>query len=255
MTTIEALLNISSPQFITYCNTDNELQNKMQRHDLDQLDRYTDDATKPANLFTMLNNHMGLYGEVKKEIMFDTKGLKKTCMVIPEIGEIELFLQEPLSFPDDVLWEGNLSICKYIYQILTQSNNILPRIHTINLGDLETWYQRAFDFVLFEEGVQGEKPWGMIQKIDALLCIYEQPDLVLLDRFESAKKTIYYLGQFGLRIDNRKKWGKTIIRENIDILCEGLVRWPKSLAWYIKDSTGWEIEVALSDYNKIQFEQ
>ncbi len=123
-----------------------------------------------------------------------------------------------------------------------------------NFKETVEWYQNVFGFILVEEGIQDEKPWGVIQKISALLCIYEQQDLVLLDRFESAEKSIHYLAHFGLRIDNQQEWEETIKREKIDIMYDGPIRWPKSLSWYIKDPTGWEIEVALWDNNQIQFE-
>ncbi|MCH7762561.1 MAG: VOC family protein [Candidatus Marinimicrobia bacterium] len=136
---------------------------------------------------------------------------------------------------------------------VTQLDHLNLSVH--NFKETVEWYQKVFDFMLVEKGVQDGNPWGVIQKGSALLCIYEHPDLVLLDRFESAEKSIHYLAHFGLRIDNLKEWEKTIERENIVVMYEGPIRWPKSLAWYIKDPTGWEIEVALWDDNKIKFEQ
>lgn len=124
-----------------------------------------------------------------------------------------------------------------------------------NFKETVEWYQKVFGFILVEKGIQDDKPWGIIQKESALLCIYEQQDLVLLDRFESAEKSIHYLAHFGLRIDNQQVWEETIKREKIDVMYDGPIRWPKSIAWYIKDPTGWEIEVVLWDNNKIQFEK
>jgi len=124
-----------------------------------------------------------------------------------------------------------------------------------NFKETVDWYNKVFGFMVVEEGIQDEKPWGIIKNNDALLCIYEQPDFVLLDRFESAEKFIHYLAHFGLRIDNQQEWEKTIVREKIAVMYDGPIRWPNSVSWYIKDPTGWEIEVALWDNNRIKFQQ
>lgn len=127
-------------------------------------------------------------------------------------------------------------------------------ISVSNFMETVDWYGKIFGFILVEKGIQDKRSWGVLQKGDALLCIYEQPDLVSKDRFQMAEASLHYLAHFGLRIDDQKVWEETIKRENVHILYGGPIRWPKSISWYIKDPTGWEIEVVLWDNNKIQFE-
>ncbi len=122
-----------------------------------------------------------------------------------------------------------------------------------NFKETVEWYQKVFGFILVEKGIQDDKPWGIIQKESALLCIYEQQDLVLLDRFESTEKSIHYLAHFGLRITDKEAWEKIVESENLTLLYDEVIQWPHSLAWYIKDPTGWEIEVVYWQNNTILF--
>jgi catechol 2,3-dioxygenase-like lactoylglutathione lyase family enzyme len=120
--------------------------------------------------------------------------------------------------------------------------------------DTVTWYSRVFGFKLVEEGVQDGTKWGVIRAGEALLCIYEYPDCELHDRFEMRKRGLHGLNHFGLRITDEKEWLDIIERENLEILYDGPIRWPHSTAWYLKDPTGWEIEVALWDGDHVDFD-
>ncbi len=116
------------------------------------------------------------------------------------------------------------------------------------------WYGRVFGFELVEKGLQDGLPWGVIRAGEALLCIYEHPGLELPDRFEMKKRGLHCLNHLGLRITDEAKWLATIEREKLEILYDGSIRWPHSTAWYLKDPTGWEIEVALWDDDTIAFD-
>ena len=112
-----------------------------------------------------------------------------------------------------------------------------------NFDETVEWYNKIFGFKLVEQGVQDGLKWGVIQCNDAMLCIYEAPELVHLDRFEMKDKELHYLAHFGLRITDKEAWEKIVESENLTLLYDEVIQWPHSLAWYIKDPTGWEIEV------------
>ncbi len=116
------------------------------------------------------------------------------------------------------------------------------------------WYGRVFGFELAERGMQDGLPWGVIRAGEALLCIYQHPGLELPDRFEMRRRGLHGLNHFGLRISDEAQWLATIEREGLEILYDGPIRWPHSTAWYLKDPTGWEIEVALWDDDTIAFD-
>jgi catechol 2,3-dioxygenase-like lactoylglutathione lyase family enzyme len=116
------------------------------------------------------------------------------------------------------------------------------------------WYRRVFDFELVEEGLQDGSPWGVIRSGEAMLCIYEHRDIELLDRHTMRARGLHGLNHIGLRITDREKWLDRAEREGVEILYEGPVRWPHATAWYVKDPTGWEIEVAHWDDDHIAFD-
>jgi len=107
------------------------------------------------------------------------------------------------------------------------------------------WYGRVFGFEVVERETDAQgRPWGVLRAGDALLCIYEHPEL----RFEdSGARHAHGVNHFGLRITDRAQWEKAMEREGIEPGYGGPVSWPHSMAWYIQDPTGYEIEVALWD--------
>ncbi len=115
------------------------------------------------------------------------------------------------------------------------------------------WYARIFDFELVEEGLQDGIRWGVIQSGEALLCVYEHPARRHLDRFELGDHHLHGMAHFGLRITDEADWLDIVEREKVPILYDGVIRWPHSLAWYVKDPTGYEIEVALWNGDRITF--
>jgi len=126
----------------------------------------------------------------------------------------------------------------------------------LSVADFEQtvdWYTRIFDFELVEEGLQDGIRWGVIKSGEALLCIYEHPQRRHLDRFELGDHNLHGMAHFGLRINDQAEWLDTVEREKVPILYDGVIRWPHSLAWYVTDPTGYEIEVALWDGDQIQF--
>jgi catechol 2,3-dioxygenase-like lactoylglutathione lyase family enzyme len=123
-----------------------------------------------------------------------------------------------------------------------------------SFADTADWYRRVFDFEIVEEGVQDGKPWGVIKSGEALLCIYEHPRLEKLDRFQMGERGLHFLAHFGLRVTDEEEWLATVKREGLAILYDGPIRWPHATAWYLLDPTGWEIEVALWDDDRVAFD-
>ena len=115
------------------------------------------------------------------------------------------------------------------------------------------WYGRVFGFRLVEEDVTDEVRWGVIRSGEALLCIYEHPGRRQLDRFQLAEAGLHGFAHFGLRVTDAEAWRETVEREGVEVLYGGVIDWPHSKAWYVKDPTGHEIEVALWDGDRVDF--
>ena len=122
----------------------------------------------------------------------------------------------------------------------------------LSVADLDesiAWYERVFSFKVVEEDVQDGIRWAIVRSGEALLCLYEHPERRHLDRFELGDEGLHGMAHFGLRITDETEWLDTVEREGLEILYDGVIRWPHSKAWYLKDPTGYEIEVALWDGN------
>ena len=113
-----------------------------------------------------------------------------------------------------------------------------------SVDDSVAWYGRVFGFEKVEEGTWNGRPWSIIRAGDAMLCIYEHPDRGSPDL---AEHTSHGVSHFGLRIDDREAWERTVDREKLELHYDAPVRWPHSTAWYVCDPNGYEIEVALWD--------
>ncbi len=121
-----------------------------------------------------------------------------------------------------------------------------------SFAESAAWYRRVFDFQVVEQGVSENRPWGVLRSGDALLCIYERPDLEFVGYRVQQGRGMHALAHFGLRITDRKAWEATIAREKVVCVYSDL-RYPHSSSWYVVDPTGWEIEVALWDNDAVRF--
>lgn len=110
-----------------------------------------------------------------------------------------------------------------------------------NFHESAEWYQRVFGFKIVEEGTDDGRPWGILRAGNAMLCIYEHPNLDSPNR-HSRKE--HGLSHFALTIDDPEAWRKVVSEQKIPLNWGGEVKWPNSTAWYISDPTGYEIEVA-----------
>jgi catechol 2,3-dioxygenase-like lactoylglutathione lyase family enzyme len=120
-----------------------------------------------------------------------------------------------------------------------------------DLAESVDWYGRAFGFRKVEGGVIDGSPWAILRGGDALLCLYEHPERGAPDPDEHGH---HAPSHFGLRITDRAAWEATVAREKLRVEYGGAHRWPHSTAWYVTDPTGYEIEVALWDDDRVQFE-
>lgn len=111
------------------------------------------------------------------------------------------------------------------------------------------WYRRIFDFELVEEGVQDGVRWGVIRGGEAMLCIYEHPKHATPDLDRT-----FGVSHFGLRIDDPEAWEALAEREGLELLYGGKLDWPHSLAWYVADPTGYEIEICYWKQGKSKFD-
>ncbi|MCR4317612.1 MAG: VOC family protein [Planctomycetes bacterium] len=123
-----------------------------------------------------------------------------------------------------------------------------------NLEESVSWYNRVFGFEVVEDGLteDGAK-WCIIRGGDAMLCMYERPGRTHLDGEEMAEMNRLGVSHFGLRIDDPEAFGKIVEREKIEVHYGGAVRWKHSNSWYINDPSGYTIEVAHWDNDRIDF--
>jgi catechol 2,3-dioxygenase-like lactoylglutathione lyase family enzyme len=119
-----------------------------------------------------------------------------------------------------------------------------------DLAKSEDWYRRVFGFERVEGGTYDGSPWAILRAGDAMLCLYEHPEREAPDPEEHGH---HGLSHFGLRITDRAAWEATVAREKVEVGYGGAHRWPHSTAWYVTDPTGYEIEVALWDEDRVRF--
>lgn len=121
-----------------------------------------------------------------------------------------------------------------------------------DLAESVDWYRRVLDFEQVEEGVSGQTgaSWAILRSGDAMLCLYEHPDLA----FEAkATRAHHGLGHFAVRITDRAAWEARMKREGVAVGYGGVVTWPHSASWYVTDPTGYEIEVVAWTADVISF--
>ena len=123
-----------------------------------------------------------------------------------------------------------------------------------DFDETAAWYGRVFGFAPVEQGVQEGVRWGVIRAGEAMLCIYEHPELEHLDADTVRREHgVHSVAHFGLRITDRAAWEATVDRENLEVRFGGPIEWPHSTAWYVHDPTGYEIEVALWADDRVRF--
>jgi catechol 2,3-dioxygenase-like lactoylglutathione lyase family enzyme len=122
-----------------------------------------------------------------------------------------------------------------------------------NFEETAIWYRRVFGFEIVESGLWRGRPWGVLKSGEALLCVYQDPDRNFIDGNVLQSSRLHGVNHFALRITEQAEWEETVIRENLPIEYDGRVTWPNSTSWYVKDPTGYEIEVVYWNDAKATF--
>ena len=126
----------------------------------------------------------------------------------------------------------------------------------LSVRDVEetaAWYGRIFGFEVVERGMHRGAPWGILRSGEAMLCVYQDPGRESLDGDELREKRLHGVNHFGLRITDRAAFEAVIERERLEFSYPSPFRWPHSTAWYVLDPTGYEIEVACWDDDRVTF--
>ncbi len=121
----------------------------------------------------------------------------------------------------------------------------------INFDETVDWYARVFGFELVEKSTLNGRTWGVIKSGDALLCIYEWPDREMASVSTMGPGKHYGIAHYGLRITDAEAWEATMEREGVAV--DDVVDWDYSKSWYLKDPTGYQIEVAFWNDDRIAF--
>ena len=114
-----------------------------------------------------------------------------------------------------------------------------------------SWYKDVFGFEIVERGLDVDGPWGVLKSGDFMLCIYESPNKEKPN--EEATRAFHKIYHLGFRIRDRETWERTLVDLAIQTHCDSPVHYPHSTSWYVKDPTGYMIEVALWDQDRIRF--
>lgn len=118
-----------------------------------------------------------------------------------------------------------------------------------NFKESVEWYKKVFNFELVEQGRgSNNQKWGILKNGDSMLAISEYPNRTTESCSQHHK--IYH---FGLRLNNRDRWLKTIEDHQLKIYYGGAVQYPYSESWYVADPTGNEIEVSIWQNNIVRF--
>jgi catechol 2,3-dioxygenase-like lactoylglutathione lyase family enzyme len=117
-----------------------------------------------------------------------------------------------------------------------------------NFEETAAWYKRVFGFEVVENGTHRGKPWGVLRAHDAMLCVYENPDRLFWPSEQLEKSKVH-----ALRITNQDEFVRVLQREGVTLEYEGTWKYPHSTSWYVKDPTGYIIEVVFWTNDTIRF--
>ena len=107
------------------------------------------------------------------------------------------------------------------------------------------FYSRLFGFQLVE---RSGNEWGILRSGDSMICMWQAAGFQA-PKALSSHHEIYH---FGLRIRDRSAFERQVAEGKVNV-SEGPVRYPHSTSWYVKDPSGYEVEVAAWDEDRVQF--
>ena len=132
--------------------------------------------------------------------------------------------------------------------------NQIARIDHINFSvdnfhESVCWYKKVFNFELVEEGIRDDgNRWGILRNGDSMLAIGEWPEKSLLKGNE-----FHQMYHFGIYLENREEWERTMKENSLQTFYSSPIRYPHSTSWYVKDPTGYKIEVSIWKDNTVRF--
>jgi len=134
--------------------------------------------------------------------------------------------------------------------------NLIKQLDHLNmtvrdLAQTQEWYRRVFGFQTVEAGFQDGQPWAIIKAGEAMLCLYQRPDLRFVGRFE---RPLHGVNHLAFRITDRDAWLGIVAREQLKLNYGDHTDYSHSTSWYVEDPTGYEIEVALWEGDRVVFE-
>ena len=108
-----------------------------------------------------------------------------------------------------------------------------------NLEKSIEFYKNLFGFEIKQEENPNkiDAPSKIIGNQSIKLCLYEVPNM----------KPEGGINHFGFNITNFEDVIKNCQEQNVEILYEGLINWEKSRSLYIKDPSGYELELGEVD--------
>jgi len=126
----------------------------------------------------------------------------------------------------------------------------------LSVTDLDAslaWYAAVFEFSPVERGLYEGRPWAIVRAGDALLCLYERPQLERPDNADRCARGLHGVNHFALRITEVAPWEARVARLGLELLYGGRRSWPHSDSWYVADPTGYEIEVTCWRGDQVRF--
>lgn len=121
-----------------------------------------------------------------------------------------------------------------------------------DLAESLDWYRRVLDFEEVEDGTYEGHPWAIIRSGEAMLCLYERPDFTRDDKAEWLRRKAHAVSHFALRITEPEAWAERVKALNLTEVYD-TVHWPHSTAWYVRDPSGYTIEIAAWRGDRVQF--
>ncbi|MEZ4744011.1 MAG: VOC family protein [Bdellovibrionota bacterium] len=126
-----------------------------------------------------------------------------------------------------------------------------------NLEESIVWYKKIFGFTLVERGLKlDESRWAIVARNDFMVCMTEMSSRKLAVQWgEDADELANYhkVYHFGIRIFDEEKWMQKVNEFNLRLYYGGVVEYPHSKSWYIRDPSGHSIEVSYAGFSPLQF--
>lgn len=121
-----------------------------------------------------------------------------------------------------------------------------------NIPESIDWYSKVFGFKQVEKGISTKgQPWTIIASNDSMIVMSEYKDKAKPNyEQESAVHKIYH---FGIRVSDLNEWENTVSKFDLKLYYGGVIEYPSSKSWYIRDPSGHEIEVSYSTESELRF--